>query len=186
MKIQKKIKMRTMVQQYSLYHKNRNGEIYLLRHVSNFEGRYIEQRFYLNKGQYMIKLIVQELNGVDGNGNVVSKPKVPKGILPSSRSNQKAEPDPRKFMFKIDLLKVQDKQTMQNLQNSLKQDELDYFLRVNPDRWLELQEQHLPGYYRNLFHPLIKLVQENLRVTYPSTQTIKLWFENRKLPIERC
>jgi hypothetical protein len=41
------------------------------RHICNFEGRYIEIRFFLNRVGYRIHITIKELNTIDQNGMIV-------------------------------------------------------------------------------------------------------------------
>lgn len=155
---------------------NRNHQIFLQRDILNFEGRYVETRFYLIKKDYQIKYIIKELNAIDGNGNMISRTRM---------KQQSNNVNFHNFVFVVNLLEVQDRNVMEKLKESMNESQRSYFLRVNPEKWLDMQAIHTKQFYRNLFSPLVKLLQESLKVTYPTTSRMKVSFENKNIPIHR-
>jgi hypothetical protein len=73
---------------------------------------------------------------------------------------------------------------MESLNESMSQERRDYFLRVNPEKWLDMQTVHTSQFYRKLFSPLLRLLQDSLKVTYPTTSRMRVYFDNRNIPLK--
>ena len=88
----------------------RNHEVFLQRDILNFEGRYVETRFYLTRQDYQLKFLVKELNAIDGNGNMISLTRKKQSNLQVQFHN---------FVFVVNLLEIQDRNVMERLKNSM-------------------------------------------------------------------
>jgi hypothetical protein len=123
---------------------------------------------------------MREMNQVDGNGTIVPhyrKPAVDHGSTIPVKFSE--------YSFNVNLLELQERQVMENLWNSLSESQMIHFVRVNPEKWIELDIHRNPQYYRKMFKPLMDLIVNGARVKYPTTTLMRVNFEYLPIPIHR-
>jgi hypothetical protein len=71
LKIQGMLQIRRLMGKLKLYRESRKQEIFLGRYVECHDLHYTEEKYFLVKERQCIKLLIKELNTIDGSGAII-------------------------------------------------------------------------------------------------------------------